>query len=95
MYAIRSYYGMTGAEELKPGMLKGDILMNLDSEDEGELYVGCAGGVDVNVSMKYDMVAAPAGFTAFNLSVTGLKGGHSGMDINIGRSNSNKLLFLV
>lgn len=93
LFTIDEETGMTGAEELKPGMLKGDILMNLDSEDEGELYVGCAGGVDVNVSMKYDMVAAPAGFAAFNLSVTGLKGGHSGMDINIGRSNSNKLLF--
>jgi dipeptidase D len=67
--------------------------MNLDSEDEGELYVGCAGGVDVNVSMKYPEIDTPAGFVAYNLAVTGLKGGHSGMDINIGRSNSNKLLF--
>lgn len=93
LFTIDEETGMTGANELKPGFLKGDILMNLDSEDEGELYVGCAGGVDVNVYMKYPLVAAPAGFAAYNLAITGLKGGHSGMDINIGRSNSNKLLF--
>ncbi len=94
LFTIDEETGMTGAENLKPGVLKGDILMNLDSEDEGELYVGCAGGVDVNISMKYDMVDAPkSGYTAYNLNVTGLKGGHSGMDINSGRSNSNKLLF--
>jgi len=93
LFTMDEETGMTGAENLKPGIIKGDILMNLDSEDEGELYVGCAGGVDVNVSMKYDMVDAPAGHTAYKLDVSGLKGGHSGMDINIGRSNSNKLLF--
>lgn len=93
LFTIDEETGMTGANELKPGFLKGDILMNLDSEDEGELYVGCAGGVDVNVSMDYPQIDAPAGYTAFKLAVTGLKGGHSGMDINIGRSNSNKLLF--
>ncbi len=93
LFTMDEETGMTGANELKSGILKGDILMNLDSEDEGELYVGCAGGVDVNVMMKYDEIATPAGFVAYNLAVTGLKGGHSGMDINIGRSNSNKLLF--
>ncbi|MDD3686677.1 MAG: aminoacyl-histidine dipeptidase [Bacteroidales bacterium] len=93
LFTIDEETGMTGAKELKPGFLKGHILMNLDSEDEGELYVGCAGGVDVNVSMNYPEIATPAGFVAYNLAVTGLKGGHSGMDINIGRSNSNKLLF--
>jgi dipeptidase D len=93
LFTMDEETGMTGANELQPGILKGDILMNLDSEDEGELYVGCAGGVDVNVMMKYDEIATPAGFVAYNLAVTGLKGGHSGMDINIGRSNSNKLLF--
>jgi len=93
LFTIDEETGMTGAENLKDGILKGDILMNLDSEDEGELYVGCAGGVDVNVSMKYEEIETPKGFVAYNLAVTGLKGGHSGMDINIGRSNSNKLLF--
>jgi len=85
--------GMTGANELKSGLLSGDILINLDSEDEGELYVGCAGGVDVNVKMNYKEHDTPSGYVAYKLSVTGLKGGHSGMDINTGRGNSNKLLF--
>jgi len=93
LFTIDEETGMTGANELQPGILKGDILMNLDSEDEGELYVGCAGGVDVNVSMKYEYVDSPMGYEAYNLSLTGLKGGHSGMDINIGRANSNKILF--
>ncbi|MDR2010358.1 MAG: aminoacyl-histidine dipeptidase [Bacteroidales bacterium] len=93
LFTIDEETGMTGANELEPGILMGDILMNLDSEDEGELYVGCAGGVDINVKMNYKEVAAPSGYTAYKLSVTGLKGGHSGMDINIGRANSNKLLF--
>lgn len=93
LFTIDEETGMTGAINLQPNVLKGDILMNLDSEDEGELYVGCAGGVDVNVSMKYKELPLPSGFVAYNLAVTGLKGGHSGMDINIGRANSNKILF--
>lgn len=93
LFTIDEETGMTGANYLKPGLLKGDILLNLDSEDEGELYVGCAGGVDVNVTMNYPEVDMPKGFVAYKLSVTGLKGGHSGMDINIGRANSNKILF--
>ena len=93
LFTIDEETGMTGANELKPGILKGDILMNLDSEDEGELYVGCAGGVDVNVEMDYQQIDTPASLIAYKLEITGLKGGHSGMDINIGRSNSNKLLF--
>ncbi|HPX75143.1 MAG TPA: aminoacyl-histidine dipeptidase [Bacteroidales bacterium] len=93
LFTIDEETGMTGANHLKSGLLKGDILLNLDSEDEGELYVGCAGGVDVNVTMNYPEVDMPKGFVAYKLSVTGLKGGHSGMDINIGRANSNKILF--
>lgn len=85
--------GMTGAFGLKPGWLKGDILLNLDSEDEGELYVGCAGGVDVNGYLENIQVETPAGDSAFELSITGLKGGHSGLDIARGRANANKLLF--
>lgn len=92
LFTIDEETGMTGANNLKAGILKGDIFINMDSETEGELYVGCAGGVDVNVSMKYDECAAPAGFTAYRLDVKGLNGGHSGMDINIGRANANKLL---
>jgi len=85
--------GMTGAFGLKPDELKGDILMNLDSEDEGELYVGCAGGTDANVEFKYTEEVVPEGSVAFKLSLTGLKGGHSGLDINRGRGNANKLMF--
>lgn len=85
--------GMDGANGLKPGVLKGDILLNLDSETEGELYVGCAGGLDSTIEFNYKEAAVPADSKAFKLSLKGLKGGHSGMDINLGRGNSNKLLF--
>jgi dipeptidase D len=85
--------GMTGANSLKPGVLKGDILMNLDSEDEGELYVGCAGGVDANIFFDFEHEEVPEGSVAYELLVSGLKGGHSGMDIVLGRGNANKLLF--
>lgn len=84
--------GMTGAFGLKSGLLNGKILINLDSETEGELYVGCAGGLDANISMKYKEKAVPAGMKALQISIKGLKGGHSGMDINLGRANSNKLI---
>ena len=85
--------GMTGANALKSGLLKGDILLNLDSEDEGELYVGCAGGVDANLSFTYDEITTAKTDVAFKLSLTGLRGGHSGLDINLGRANANKLMF--
>ncbi len=86
--------GMTGANELKPGILKGDILLNMDSEDEGELYVGCAGGTNANIRFSFKEYPFPSHSSkAVKLSVTGLKGGHSGLDINIGRGNANKLLF--
>jgi dipeptidase D len=84
--------GMTGAFGLKPGVLHGDILMNMDSEDEGELYIGCAGGTNANISFAYTEVPVPAGVTAFRIAVIGLKGGHSGVDIHLGRGNSNKVL---
>lgn len=84
--------GMTGANGLKPGVLKGDILMNLDSEDEGELYIGCAGGVNTNIVFNYTEESIPAGMVAFKISITGLKGGHSGLDINLGRGNANLLI---
>jgi len=84
--------GMTGAFGLKPDVLKGDILLNMDSEDEGELYVGCAGGVDASIEFEYEQVIVPSGMKAFDLVVSGLKGGHSGMDIILGLGNANKLL---
>lgn len=87
--------GMTGARALKPGILKGDILINLDSETEGELYVGCAGGLDITASMPYSPAAVPAGYKPFLLTVKGLKGGHSGMDIILYRANANKVMARV
>jgi dipeptidase D len=84
--------GMTGAFGLKPGFLKGDILLNLDSEDEGELYVGCAGGTNANVAFDYKEEDVKQGVAAFKLSITGLKGGHSGLEIILQRGNSNKLM---
>jgi len=73
--------------------LKGDILINMDSEDEGELYVGCAGGLDANISFAYREVEIPEGDVALKVSLTGLKGGHSGVDIHLQRANANKLMF--
>ncbi|WP_251619727.1 aminoacyl-histidine dipeptidase [Odoribacter lunatus] len=85
--------GMDGAIGLKAGELKGEILLNMDSETEGELYVGCAGGLDSTFEFNYLEEKTPAGSKAYKLSLKGLKGGHSGMDINLGRGNSNILLF--
>jgi len=84
--------GMTGAFNLEEGILEGKILINLDSEDEGELYIGCAGGV--NTSARFDFIneSVPDGMKAYKLGVSGLKGGHSGLDIHLGRGNSNQLL---
>lgn len=84
--------GMTGAENLQPGVLDGDILMNLDSEDEGELYIGCAGGVDTNGELPYKTEKTPEGMVAYKITVKGLKGGHSGLDIHLGRGNANKIM---
>jgi dipeptidase D len=93
LFTIDEETGMTGVFGLKKGILKGDILMNLDSEDEHELCVGCAGGIDISGAMKYDEEKAPARMGAYRITATGLKGGHSGVDISLGRANSNKLLF--
>lgn len=93
LFTIDEETGMTGAFGLKDDVLKGDILMNLDSEDEGELYVGCAGGIDVGAVKNYAEEVSPKGMLAYKISATGLKGGHSGVDIALGRANSNKLMF--
>jgi len=92
LFTIDEETGMTGANELKPGILKGDILLNMDSEDEGELYIGCAGGVDSTGEFKFKLEAAPAGHKAYRIVVKGLKGGHSGLDIHLGRGNANKII---
>lgn len=95
LFTIDEETGMTGAFGLQAGVLDGDILMNLDSEDEGELYIGCAGGIDANISFKYNTETMPSGYSTLKLIVKGLKGGHSGMDIILGRGNSNKILFRI
>ncbi len=92
LFTIDEETGMTGAFGLKKGLLKGEILINLDSEDEGELYVGCAGGIDVMAEKKYRQEETPKGHSPYKVTVKGLKGGHSGVDINLGRANSNKLI---
>ncbi|WDE05562.1 aminoacyl-histidine dipeptidase [Thalassomonas viridans] len=84
--------GMTGAFGLEAGWLEGDILINTDSEQEGEVYMGCAGGIDGSVTFDLEFDGVPADSQAFNLSISGLKGGHSGVDIHTGRANANKLL---
>ncbi|MBW6501266.1 MAG: aminoacyl-histidine dipeptidase [Bacteroidales bacterium] len=93
LFTVDEETGMTGAFGLTKGLLKGDILLNLDSEDEGELYVGCAGGVDVVVRKLYAQEKCPAGMEAFKITAKGLKGGHSGIDIPLGRANANKIMF--
>lgn len=84
--------GLTGAEGLKPGFVKGRMLVNLDSEDEGEIFVSCAGGCRTLAQLPYTTEAMPAGMFTFSLTVKGLTGGHSGDDIEKMRANANKLL---
>ncbi|PID94463.1 MAG: cytosol nonspecific dipeptidase [Bacteroidales bacterium] len=85
--------GMFGAFGLQPNWAKGDILLNLDSEDEGELFIGCAGGVDANIKWEFKPVPTDENDVAIKVNISGLKGGHSGLDIVIGRGNANKLMF--
>lgn len=85
--------GMYGAFGLQPNFLQGDILINMDSEDEGELYVGCAGGLDASAEFQYQEVEIPEGDVALKIALTGLNGGHSGVDIHLQRANANKLMF--
>ena len=93
LFTVDEEVGMVGANGLQPGFSKGDILINLDSEDEGLLFAGCAGGLDVNVKLEYkDQEPTPEGDIAVRISLTGLRGGHSGMDIILGRANANKQL---
>ena len=94
LFTINEEVGMDGAVGLKPAFLQGDILLNLDSEKEGELFVGCAGGADLNISLQFkEDMFIPEGDVAVKINLTGLKGGHSGIDINLGRANANKLMF--
>lgn len=92
LFTIDEETGLTGAFALKEGFMNGDILLNLDSEDEGELFIGCAGGIDTIAQFAYQEVDVPAGYFCCKVQVKGLKGGHSGGDIHLGRGNANKIL---
>ncbi len=84
--------GLTGANNLEPGFITGKIMLNMDSEEDGAFYVGCAGGIDTVATMKIESKPVPKETTAYELLVTGLKGGHSGLDIQAGRGNAIKIL---
>ena len=92
LFTVDEETGLTGAKGLKQGFLKGRILLNLDSEDEGELFIGCAGGQDTKAFMSYSRVAVNYDFSGYQIKVTGLQGGHSGDDINKGRGNAVKII---
>ena len=92
LFTVDEETGLTGAFELGEGMLKGKYLINLDSEDEGEIFIGCAGGIDTVATFHYRNEDAPKGYTWFRVDVSDLLGGHSGDDIDKGRANSNKIV---
>lgn len=92
LFTIDEETGMTGAMGLQPNVLKGEILLNLDTEEDDEIGIGCAGGIDITATKKYIQDPLPKNTTAFNITVNGLQGGHSGMDIIKGLGNANKIM---
>lgn len=92
LFTVDEETGLTGANNLGDGMLTASILLNLDSEDDAEIFVGCAGGVDTTCTFTYKRSFAPTDFHYFKFDISGGKGGHSGGDIHLGRANANKLL---
>jgi dipeptidase D len=92
LFTVDEETGLTGAFGLKPGFVKSEILLNLDSEDEGELFIGCAGGIDTVIEMEYETEETGEGYSFYQLTVNGLKGGHSGDDINKGLGNAVKIM---
>ncbi len=92
LFTVDEETGLTGAFALAGDWLKGDVLINLDSEDDGELFIGCAGGCDTVATFDYETETADAKMFFFEITVSGLLGGHSGDDIDKGRANANKLL---
>ena len=92
LFTIDEETGMTGALGLKGGILEGEILLNLDTEEDDEIGVGCAGGVDVTASKKYSSTSTPSNAKAYKICVKGLQGGHSGMEIQLGLGNANKMM---
>jgi dipeptidase D len=93
LFTVDEENGMNGAFGLEPNLLKGDVLINLDSEDEEEIIIGCAGAVRIQCNFSYQKVAVPEGDKAYKILVKGLLGGHSGIDIHLQRANANKVLF--
>ena len=92
LFTVDEETGLTGANALEPGFFSGKGLINLDSEDEGELFIGCAGGIDTVINIHYELVATPSDLFPIRISVQGLLGGHSGDDINKNRGNAIKVL---
>jgi len=92
LFTVDEETGMTGAMQLKAGVLKGEILLNMDTEEDDEIDIGCAGGIDVTATRSYNEEDTPEGSVGYTISVKGLKGGHSGMDIHKGLGNANKIM---
>ncbi len=92
LFTIDEETGMTGAKGLQPGFLQGEILLNLDTEEDDEIGIGCAGGVDVTATRSYRQIVTPEESSAYKITVNGLQGGHSGMDIIKGLGNANKFM---
>lgn len=93
LFTVDEEAGMSGALGIKPGFLQGHRLVNLDTEDDREIIIGCAGGKDCTATLSYQEETPDNTYSAYSLTVKGLKGGHSGIDINLGRANAIKLLF--
>ena len=92
LFTVNEEIGLEGAQNLGEGMISGNILINLDSEDDGEIFIGCAGGIDTTAIFTYKRSFTPENFKYYKVSVNGLLGGHSGGDIHLGRANANKLI---
>lgn len=92
LFTIDEETGMTGALNLKGGILQGEILLNLDTEEDDEIDIGCAGGIDVTAKRNYNLEETPDGSVGYTITVKGLNGGHSGMDIHKGLGNANKIM---
>ncbi len=92
LFTVDEEVGLVGATNIEPGLLQGRTLINLDSEDDHWLCIGCAGGINTLAQFAFETMSAPAGLFFFKVGITGLKGGHSGTDINAGRGNANQLL---
>jgi len=92
LFTVDEETGLTGANSLEPGFIEGKLLINVDSEDEGVFTVGCAGGINTNLTLPVELENVPSGFSSFKLKAGGMKGGHSGIDIALGKANAIKVL---